>query len=148
VAAVEERIRKAEQAVERERAQSRTSMWGTIASVGSTIAGAFLGRKRFSASTIGKATTAARGVGRSVKEEGDVGRAKETVQALEQQRADLEARFKEELDALDDKVDPAKIALETKTVKPKKANIAVRTVALAWVPYWQSAGAGAVPGWH
>src|SRR5262245_14506413 len=148
VAALEERIRKAEQAVERERSQSRTSMWGTIASVGSTIAGAFLGRKRISASTIGKATTAARGVGRSVKEESDVGRAKENVQALEQRLADLEDQFKQELDALDDKVDPTKIALETKSVKPKKTNIAVRTVALAWAPYWQSPDGDAVPAWE
>src|SRR5262249_15057794 len=111
LAALEERIRKAEQAVDRERAQSHASMWGTVASTGSTIAGAFLGRKRLSMTTIGKATTAARGVGRAVKEEGDVGRAKDNVQALEQQRADLETRFKEDIDSLASKVDPLTIAL-------------------------------------
>jgi hypothetical protein len=144
-AALEERIRKAQQAVERERAQSRTSMWGTIVSVGSTVAGAFLGRKRITASTIGKATTAARGVGRTAKEETDVGRAKETVQALEQQLADLEAQFQKELDALEEKVDPTTLELTTKVVKPKKTNISVQTVALAWAPYWQSGRGTATP---
>jgi hypothetical protein len=148
VAAMEERIRKAKQAVDRQRAQSRASMWGTVISVGSTIAGAFLGRKRLSATTIGKATTAVRGVGRSVKEEGDVGRAEQSVEALQRQLADLEVRFKEELDALTDKVEPTTMALETKAVKPKKANITIRTVALAWAPYWQSEGGNAVPAWQ
>lgn len=148
VAALQERIRKAEQAVERERSQSRSSMWGTVLSVGSTIAGAFLGRKKISATTISKATTAARGIGRTAKEESDVGRAKENVQALQQQLADLETQFKEELDALGAKVDPTTIALETKTVKPKKTNIAIRTVALAWAPYWQSTGGEAAPAWQ
>jgi hypothetical protein len=148
VAALEERIRKAQQAVEREQAQSRTSIWGTIASVGSTVAGAFLGRKRISVGTIGKATTAARGVGRSVKEQGDVGRAKENVAALQQQLADLEAQFQEQLDSLSDKVDPTTLELTTKSVKPKKTNIAVQTVALAWAPYWQSPGGEVVPAWE
>jgi hypothetical protein len=148
VAALEERIRKAEQAVERQRAQSRSSIWGTVVSVGSTILGGFLGRKRISAATISKATTAARGASRVAQKAADVGRAKENVEALQQQLADLEARFKEELDGLDKKVDPTTIALETKTVKPKKANITVRTVALAWAPYWQSPGADAVPAWQ
>jgi hypothetical protein len=148
VAALEERIRKAEQTVDRERSKSRSSMWGTIASVGSTIAGAFLGRKRISATTITKATTAVRGVGKSIKDEGDVGRAKENVEALQQQLEELEANFKDELAGLDKKIDPTTIALETKTVKPKKTNIAVKTVALAWTPYWHSAGTDGVPAWQ
>src|SRR5262245_45890191 len=79
VAALQERIRKAEQAVERERSRSRSSMWGTVLSVGTTIAGAFLGRKKISATKISKANTAARGIGRTAKEESAVGRAKEKV---------------------------------------------------------------------
>src|SRR5262245_22688078 len=134
VMALEERIRKAEQSVERERAQSRTSMWGTVLSVGSTIAGAFLGRKRISVTTISKATTAARGAGRVAQKEADVGRAKENVEALQQQLADLEAHFKEELDGLEKKVDPTTAALEANTVKPKKATITVTKVALGWTP--------------
>jgi hypothetical protein len=144
-AALEERLRKADQAVERERSQSRTSMWGTVLSAGSTIAGALLGRKKISATTIGKATTAARSMGRTAKEESDVGRAKDSVRALEDQLADLEDRFREELDALKDRVDPARFELTTKSVKPKKTNISVRTLALAWVPYWQTPKGAAEP---
>jgi hypothetical protein len=148
VAALEERIRKAQQAVEKQRAESRTSMLGTIISVGSTFAGAFLGRKKLSAATLGKAATAARGVGRMAQQKSDVGRATDNVEALQQDLADLEAQFKAELDALATKVDPATIALETKTIKPKKTNISVQTVALAWAPYWQAPGADAIVAWE
>ncbi len=148
VAALEERIRKAQQVVEKQREESRSSMWGTFISAGSTVAGAFLGRKKISAATLGKAATAARGVGRVAKKESDVGRATENVEALQQQLDDLEAQFHTELDSLASKVDPATIALETKTIKPKKTNISVRTVALAWAPYWQAPAADATAAWE
>jgi hypothetical protein len=147
VAALEERIRKSQQTVDKQRAESRSSIWETIISAGSTIAGAFLGRKKISAATLGKAATAARGVGRVVKKESEVGRATENVEALQQQLADLETQFKAELDSLASKVDTATIALEARTIKPKKTNISVRTFALAWVPYWQAPGADAIIAW-
>ncbi len=52
-------------------------------SIGATVIGAFLGRKAISATTLGRATTAARGAGRVLKERQDVGRAQETVEALQ-----------------------------------------------------------------
>jgi hypothetical protein len=148
VAALKERIRKALQAVEREEAQSRTSWLSTAVSAGTTVLGAFLGRKTFSATTLGKAATTARGVSRSTQQAGDVTRAKETVQALEEQLTELEAKFKAEVDGLGGKVDPATIALTTKSIKPKKTNIAVQAVALAWAPYWQGPSGGAAPAWN
>jgi hypothetical protein len=47
-------------------------------------------------STLGRATTAARGVGRSMKEGQDVERAQENVEAISQKLADLEADFQAE----------------------------------------------------
>ena len=55
---------------------------------------------------------------------------------LQQQLADLEAQFKQESEDAGAVVDSAE-ALETVAVKPKKADITVRLVALAWAPYWQ-----------
>ena len=84
-------------------------------------------------------------MGRTAKEESDVGRAKETVQALEQQLADLEAQFKRNSTNSPSKVDPSTLELTTKSVKPKKTNISVQTVALAWAPYWQPGRGAANP---
>ena len=68
MAALEERLRRAGQAVERESEQVTQQGLQAAISVGTTLLGAFLGRKAVTASTIGRATTAARGAGRVLKE--------------------------------------------------------------------------------
>jgi hypothetical protein len=37
-------------------------------------------------------------------------------------------------------MDPSAEALETVTLKPKKTNISVRSIVLAWTPYWRTGG--------
>jgi hypothetical protein len=143
IAALQDRIRRAGQMVERQQAESRSSQMQAAISVGASILGAFLGRKTVSAANIGRATTAIRGAGRAIKESKDVGQAEENVSALQQQLADLEAQFKMETDALAAATDPLNEKLETVSLKPTKANIAVKLVALAWTPHWQD-GKGAL----
>jgi hypothetical protein len=137
MAALQDRIRRAGQMVERQQAESRSSQMQAAISVGASILGAFLGRKTISATNIGRATTAIRGAGRAIKESKDVGQAEENVLALQQQLAGLEAQFKEEANALAAATDPFNEKLETVSLKPTKANIAVKLVALAWTPHWQ-----------
>jgi hypothetical protein len=137
ITALQDRIRRAGQMVERQQAQSRSSQMQAAISVGASILGAFLGRKTISATNIGRATTAIRGAGRAIKESKDVGQAEENVAALQQQLADLEAQFKTETDVLAAATDPLNEKLETVSLKPTRANIAVKLVALAWTPHWQ-----------
>jgi hypothetical protein len=137
IAALQDRIRRAGQMVERQQAESRSSQMQAAISVGASILGAFLGRKTISAANIGRATTAIRGAGRAIKESQDVGQAEENVSALQQQLADLEAQFKTETDALATATDPLNERLETVSLKPTKANITVKLVALAWAPHWR-----------
>ena len=148
VAAIEERIRRAEQAVAREAEQANQSYTSTAISFGTTVLGAFLGRKKITATTVGKASSAARGVGRSMKESKDIDRAKETVEALRKQRDDLEAAFKTDLAAIEQASDPAVEELDTVAIKPKKNQIAVRLVALAWAPYLLQPDGTAAPAWE
>jgi hypothetical protein len=145
--ALQDRIRRAEHMVERQQTESRSSQLQAAISVGATILGAFMGRKTISATTIGKATTAIRGAGRAIKESQDVGQAQENRAALEQQLADLEAQFKAETDALAAATDPLNEKLETLSLKPTKANIAVKLVALAWAPHWQDGTGTLLSAW-
>jgi len=137
---LEERKRRAEQAVAREMEQAKGQKMQTAISFGATLLGSFLGRKRASLSTLGKATTAVRGVGRSMKESQDVDRAEENVAAVTQKVADLEAEFQAETAALERSLDPQTEQLEKISLKPTKANIAVKLVTLAWAPYWHEGG--------
>ncbi len=147
IAALQDRIRRAGQMVERQQAESRASQMQAAISVGASILGAFLGRKTISATNIGRATTAIRGAGRAIKESGDVGQAEENVSALQQQLGDLEAQFKTETDVLAAAIDPLNEKLEMISLKPTKANIAVRLVALVWAPHWRDSGGATVPAW-
>ena len=137
---LEERKRRAEQAVAREMEQAKGQKMQTAISFGATLLGSFLGRKRASLSTIGRATTAVRGVGRSMKESQDVDRAEENVATVTQKLADLEAEFQAETAALERSFDPQTEQLETVSLKPTKANIAVNLLTLAWAPYWHEGG--------
>ncbi len=148
LSALEEKKRRAEQSVEREAEQARGSKMQTAISFGATMLSSFLGRKSISLTTLGRATTAARSVGRSMKEDQDVGRAQETVEAVTQQLADLDAQFKAETEAIEKTGDPLTESLETITVKPTKANIAVRLLSLAWAPYWRDAQGKSTPAWQ
>lgn len=60
---------------------------------------------------------------------------------------DLEAQFEAESNALAEKVDPLTEVLETVTIKPKKSDIQVQLVTLAWVPYWQDEQGNVAPAW-
>jgi hypothetical protein len=135
IASLEERKRKAEQAVEREAEQAKDSQMQTVISVGSTLLGAFVGRRRGLSSTVGRATTAARGASRAVRQQQDVGRAKETVEALDQQIADLDAQFKAELASAGAGGEPTTASVETLQIKAKKTGITVKLLALGWAPY-------------
>ena len=149
LAAVQDRIRRAEQAVARESEQVTQQGLQTAISIGATLLGAFLGRKAVSATSVGRATTAARGAGRVIKEQQDVGRAKETLAAYQQQLADLEAQFKAETDALGvAATDAPAEPIETIELRPTKQNISVKLVALAWTPSWQDASGAKAPAWQ
>jgi hypothetical protein len=133
VARLTQRIQTAEAGVSRERDQASQQKTQTMVSFGATVLGALLGRKAVSASTLGRATTAVRGVGRSVKESQDVARAQEKLAAAQEELAALESELNEEVAALT-AVDPAGAAIETIEIKPKRGGVDVRLVALAWKP--------------
>ncbi len=133
---LEERKRRAEQAVAREAEQAKGQKVQTAISFGATLLSSFLGRKRASLTTLGRATTAVRGVGRSMKESQDVDRAEDNVAVISQKLADLEAEFQSETSDLERSFDPQTEQLEKVSLKPTKANIAVKLVTLAWAPYW------------
>jgi hypothetical protein len=147
-AVLQDRIRRAQQAQQRESEQASQQKMQTAISFGATVLGALFGRKALGAGTIGKATTAMRGVGRTMKESKDVARAAETVEAAQQQLSELELKCQTEVQAIESKVDPLTEQLETVVVKPKKTNITVRVLALAWVPYWELADGSVKAAWE
>jgi hypothetical protein len=148
IAALQEKIRRAELLVERESEQVKQQGLQTAISIGATLIGAVLGRKVISAGSVGRATTAARGAGRVLKERQDVGRAQETVEALRSQLAEMEAAFRAETDTLGGAGDALAEPLETVSVRPTKQNVSVTLVTLAWAPAWRDGAGRLTPAWR
>ncbi|MDQ8162668.1 MAG: DUF87 domain-containing protein [Gemmatimonadota bacterium] len=133
-ATLQERLRRAEQTVQREQAQASQAKMDTAISVGGAILGAFFGRGRISAGAISRVGTAARGAGRAAQQQGDVTRASESLQAIEAQYAELEAALQADVDALGGAYDAQQETLEAIPIKAKSGDVHLQLVALVWVP--------------
>jgi hypothetical protein len=132
-ATLADRLRRAETAVARETEQASQQKVQTAVSFGATVLGALFGRKAVNAGTIGRATTAARGVGRSMKEEEDVKRAATQVEAARRQVEALEADVAAETQAVADRFG-AEPVFDRIAIAPKRGQLAVHFVGLGWDP--------------
>lgn len=132
LAALAERKRRAEAALEQQKGQRSQALLQTAVSMGSGLLSAFLGRKAMSAATVSKAATAARQAGRSWQQMQDVTQANESVASLDQQAAELQRQFEAELAEQQAKIDPASEQFETISIRLKKTNIEVQVVVLGW----------------
>jgi len=130
---LEDQIRRGEDRIERERSQLSDQKLNTALSVGTSILGALLGRKKLSVSNVGRLGTAARSAGRIGRESGDVTRAQESFEALQQRKTDLENEFQQETAQLQSQFDASGVTIERATVKARKSDIDVKETALVWV---------------
>jgi hypothetical protein len=145
ITALEERLRRVQQTEAREREQVSQQGVQAAISLGASILGAVLGRKTVSAGNIGRATTAARGASRVLKERQDVARAQETVAAVQQAKSELEAELQSEVAELEARGESAE--LEPVSLRPKKTDVRVRLCALVWTPYWRDSAGARTPAW-
>jgi hypothetical protein len=134
LAALDDKLRRAEAAVDREQRQASESKLQAGVSMAATIFGALVGRKAVSTTTLGRATTTARGMGRIGRETQDVARAEAEVRALQQKREGLTQELDAALQAVRDRWDAREEPLETLLVKPRRGGTSVQLVALVWVP--------------
>ncbi len=143
--ALAEKERRAQERMERESTQATAQTVQAAISVGATVLGALFGRKAISTATLGRATTAARGIGRVARDRQDVDTASAGLEAVRQERTDLEAELKAETDELAAAPEPA---VERTNVKPRKSDVGVEAFVLAWAPYRLDADGGETAAWR
>jgi hypothetical protein len=125
-----ERVAAARARLDREGDQYRDQKLQTAVSVGASVLGALFGRRRSAAG----AATAARAASRAARERGDVSRAEDQLRDAEQDLAALERELDEQLEALRARYAADAIALEPVEVAPRKGDLALERIALAWEP--------------
>ena len=134
IASLTDRIDRARQKVEREKAEAQNKSMQTYVSIGSAVLGALLGRKVASSSTIGRAATSMRSASRAARQQADVAHAEESLATLEERRQQLEDEVNDELERIRIETAPERLALEEVEIPARKTDIAVDDVVLAWVP--------------
>ncbi len=147
IAKLEEHVRNAEYAVEREKDQAKQQKLQTAISFGATLFSALLGRKTVTRSSAGRASTTVSRAGRILKENKDVERAEDNLQALEEQVSGLKSQMNEEIEGIKASLDPLNEKLTEYEVRPNKSGITVSLVTIAWAPYWQDNKGGLTPSW-
>jgi hypothetical protein len=105
------------------------------------VLGALLGRKTVTKGNVTRAASAAKAASRAMQRRGGASQAGESLEALHQQYTDLRAKFQEEVDELQAALRPEAVELKPMPIRPKKADITVEQVVLAWTP-WKVAADG------
>ena len=132
---LENRLMRAEQAIQREQQQSSKKKMDTAISIGTALLGAVLGRKRLSQTTANKVGTAIRSAGSARKEAGDVERAKQTAAKVRHDIEELNKRLEAEVRELDTAYNAQSEELAETPVRPKTTDIHIRFIGLGWFPY-------------
>ena len=86
-----------------------------------------------------------RKMGRTAREKGDIGRAVENVETLKEKLAQLDAEFEEVIEKAKEDLDPEQLTVEEYQVPPRKSDISVEKVVLAWTPWHVDATGVAEP---
>jgi hypothetical protein len=130
IAALEDKIRRAQHAVQREQDEAAQQRNQSAFDIGGGLLGAVLGRG--TRGVISGASRAARSANRAAKQQKDVAREKENLDALLVKHQELQREANAALAKAAGALDPATMPLETVVTKPKKTAISVHLVALAW----------------
>ena len=133
--AIQEQIRRAGEKLEREQVQASRTSWDATISLGNSVLGAILGRKAISKTTVGRATTAAKAATRAAQKSDDVSQAASSLDALRQKHDNLQVKFQAEIESMAAALRPEALALEPLPIRPRKTDITVEKVVLAWLPY-------------
>ncbi|MFV1964977.1 MAG: ATP-binding protein [Pirellulaceae bacterium] len=142
---LQERIRKAEQAVAREKSQVHQQTLQTALSIGTTVLGALFGRKLGSRTNVTRAASSMRSAGRVASQSGDVQRARENVETLQQQMQDLENEFQKESTEVRERYQPDELEVAELPIRPRKSDLSVEQVTLVWTPWRVDASGIAEP---
>ncbi|MFT5322416.1 MAG: hypothetical protein ACI8P0_000251 [Planctomycetaceae bacterium] len=132
---LQDRIRRAEQRGDVEKGQAQSATMSAALSWGTSLVGAFLGRKTVSATSARALGSSMRSTSRASQQRGDIKRAEDNAAALAEELVELEREFEDAVDELKDSLTLEELELTTKEITPRKSDIMVNEIALIWLPW-------------
>jgi hypothetical protein len=137
---LQERIGREERELEKDEAEHQSRKVQELAGIGETVLGLFLGRK--STRAISSAISNRR---MTVNAQADVRESQETVETIREELERCNSEMKQQADEISQKWDKLDQGIRTEEIAPRRSDINVDFVALAWLPLWRisySGGAG------
>lgn len=133
---IEDKALKAQAKVDTQKAQANSAKLSAAVSIGTSILGAFLGRK----SGLGAVSSLMKGstvttASRVMREGQEAAAAEAELKSLEQDMADLNKTLEDETQKIRDQYDPATLALETFKLTPTKTKIQADEIGILWLPH-------------
>lgn len=147
IAALQERIRKAQIKVEKEKSQATEKTLSAALSIGASLLGAVFSRKMTSSANITRAASSMKQASRIARERQDISDANEGVDVLSQRLEELNNELKTETDKIQSDLAPDKLPLTEVVVQPKKSEINVSSVTLVWLPFIVATDGKSQPGY-
>jgi len=132
LAMLEERVRRAQQMVEKQQQEAAQSKVQSGLSIATSVLGALMGRGFMTKTAMSGVGSAARSFGKVSREGQDVDRAEENLQATLEQKTQLEQQLQEEIATLAAQYDTLNEQFATVVIAPKKTNIQVKLFSLCW----------------
>ncbi len=130
-AMLDDKVQRARERVAREKSEFQAQGVETAVSIGASILRAVFGRKWATAGNAQAAGTAARRASRTAKQHGDIAQAEKALQRALDERAKFEEQYMDEVAKIDAEL--RNPAIESYTLGPRKRDIEVAKVCLAWV---------------
>jgi len=144
---LENRLLRAQQAVERESQQASKKKLDTAVSFGTAILGAVLGRKRITSTSASKIGTAIRSASGARKESADIKRAEATARKVKTDMESLSRELETEVATLETGFNAQTEELNEIVIRAKTTDIHVPLVGLAWMPFTAGEGGRLKPAW-
>lgn len=132
---LDDKIRRAEQKIEKEKAQKSSKTLSTAVSFGTSVLGALFGRKLASATKITRAGSVIKSASKIASEAGDIRAAEEQYAALLQEREELNTTVETEVQQIADQLDMDVMKFGSMELSPRKTDTSVDRIALLWLPY-------------
>ena len=133
IVTLQDKMRKAQEKMDQKGQNATLQKAETAISFGTTLLGAVLGRK-VTKKTLSDAGNSMRRIGKIKQESQAKSQAEEEYRAYQQQLNDVEAELNREIGGLSTS-DLSQIKVESLTVRPRKSDIHVDTLGIAWLTY-------------
>ena len=134
-ATLDDKIRRAEQKIEKEKTQKSSKTLSTAVNFGTSVLGALFGRKVGSVTNITRAGSVIKSASGMASEAGDIRAAEEQYAALLHDREELNTTIEAEVRQITDQLDTDLMKFDRIEISPRKTDTAIDRIVLLWLPY-------------